>query len=198
MLGRDHVDFVGYLYRGKHVRHRRIFLALSLLLLAHGGCAEKSKSKGKGKGPKVPNVDKLRNPCVGKKFVTELGNVSRAATKLLDLNEYETVSDTLVKILVREAEKGTRVLYFNLVNPERSFSQHGDLSRYSDVLEFMLKSKGMPASEEGNEGVLSATLGCLPLRERFCVDKISRASRLGSWITGRFFIVCLFKPTRTA
>ena len=148
-----------------------------LILLACGGSAK----KGKGKGSQVPNLEKLRNPCVTTSFSNELSNVSRAATKLLDLNEYEQVSSTIIKILVREAEKGTRVLHFSLVNPERQFSQHGDLSRYSDVLEFMLKSKGLP---EADEGVLGATLGCLPLRERYCVDKISRASRLGSWITG--------------
>ena len=167
------------------VSHRgSLFTLLLILILAFSGSALKGKDKGKKKSSQVPNLEKLRNSCVGASFASELSNVSRAATKLLDLNEYDQVSTTMVKILFREAEKGTRVLYFSLVNPERQFTQHGDLSRYSDVLDFMLKSKGMPASEDGSDGVLSATLGCLPLRERFCVDKITRASRLGSWITG--------------
>ena len=160
--------------------HKQRGVLQTLLLLIVFACSGSAK-KGKGKGSQVPNLEKLRSPCVSSSFASELSNVSRAATKLIDLNEYEQVSSTIIKILVREAEKGTRVLHFSLVNPDRQFSQHGDMSRYSDVLEFMLKSKGMP---EADEGVLSATLGCLPLRERYCVDKISRASRLGSWITG--------------
>ncbi len=148
------------------------------------------KTKDKNRGQQIPNIEKLRRPVVGTGFAADLANVSRAATKLDNFEEYEQVSTNIVKILVREAEKGSRVLHFNLINPDRQFSHQGDLSRYSDVLGFVLKSKGV---NDADDGVLSSALGCLPQRERYCVEKISRANRMGSWITGICTKLSIFK-----
>jgi len=38
-----------------------------------------------------------------------------------------------VQLLEREALKGARELHFRVVNPERQFSQGGDLNRYGEV-----------------------------------------------------------------
>jgi len=49
------------------------------------------------------------------------------------LIQYQHTSNALVQLLEREAQKGVRELHFKVVNPERQFSQGGDLNRYGEV-----------------------------------------------------------------
>jgi hypothetical protein len=73
-----------------------------------------------------------------------------------------------------------------VVNPDRQFQQGGDLNRYGDVMEYMLKGNkgGMPLrDEESSDSAAAQMLGCVPSRERRCSEKIARAARQGSWIT---------------
>ena len=130
----------------------------------------------------------LQMPSVGKEFAEELANASKASARAKHWYEYQRVSNALVQLLEREAKAGTRVLYFNLINAERQFQQgpSGDLNlnRYGEVLEFMLKGKGggMPLKHD-EEGGIGKMLGCVPQRERWCVENIARAARTGTWLT---------------
>ena len=128
---------------------------------------------------------RLMMPSVGKDYAAELANASRAATREKYWHEYQRASNAIVKVLDREAANGARVLFFRVVNPDRQFQQNGDLNRYGDVMEYMLKGNkgGMPLRDEETGSAAAQMLGCVPARERWCAEKIARAARQGSFIT---------------
>jgi len=152
----------------------QLVVFLVVLLFSESLAKKKKHSKG------LPDIEKLAQSAFSPTFAAELANVSKAATKLKYWEEYDTVSTALVRLLMREAEKGTRELHIAVVNRDRQFNQQGDMGRYSEVLDFMLKGKEGAADAEN---MMGAAMGCLPMRERFCVEKLGRAARLGSWIT---------------
>ena len=71
-----------------------------------------------------------------------------------------------MRVLEREADKGARVVYFNVINPDRQFSQSGDMNRYGDAVKFMMKGKSSLPLKGGDDDGLSQMMGCVPQRER--------------------------------
>ncbi|EKX44870.1 hypothetical protein GUITHDRAFT_139479 [Guillardia theta CCMP2712] len=185
---------------------RHAVMALVLVLVLVPGTAKKRRKDGDGGS--LPDADALARAAVPASFGFEIANVSRVATKLRYWNEYERTSKEIVKTIMREAEKGTRILKFEVINPDRIFNQDGGMGPYNEVLDFMLKGKMNLKDESGREeAIVNPMFACIPMRERykpgasgdsaaeslspsrFCIEKISRASRLGSWISvvGRNF-----------
>lgn len=108
----------------------------------------------------------LRMPVVDGEFAAELANASRAATRAKHWHEYQRASQAVVRVLEREADKGARVVYFNVINPDRQFSQSGDMNRYGDAVKFMMKGKSSLPLKGGDDDGLSQMMGCVPQRER--------------------------------
>jgi len=156
-----------------------LLFAVALATVLPPTLAKKKRSSGSS----VPDRDEALDSFLGPGFGEILANVSRASVKLQHWDEYDRVADQIRSLLIREGEKGTRVIQFTVVNPDRQFGQGNDMGRYSEVLQYMLKGKGPEGEGQSDDDVAKAVMGCIPLRERYCLEKMARATRLGSFVS---------------
>eukprot|EP00960_Hanusia_phi_P072034 767689-Hanusia_phi.AAC.5 len=160
-------------------------MALVLALALVQGTAKKRKKEGGEES--IPDAELLARTAVPSSFGMEIANVSRAATKLRYWREYERTSKELVKTIMREAEKGTRILKFEVINLDRHFNQDGGMGPYNEVLDFMLKGKLNLKDQSGQEeAVINPMFACLPLHSVWRKSRRHHDLGAGSQWFGRY------------